>query len=292
LLPGSSNRCCSSALTFCPKANWAYELKLDGYRALALKGGGKVRLRSRNDKDFNALYPSLVEALGSMPDETVLDGEVVALDEEGRPSFNALQNLGHGEPLHFFIFDLLILRGRDVMAEPLVKRRALIEKHVLPTLAEPIRYSPILEASLANLIRSVKEQGLKGSSLSGQAALVLVCAKSDRGDPELLRVWNTVYDILDRGKWQVKIDFDESCFEVTESIAVLVSTRASEKTRAAAEFLGSKFALIIPLAPKQALVRIPRVVGRLKPEIEYHIRYIEMLAANPESVLVVVEPHP
>ena len=97
-----------------------------------------------------------------MPDETVLDGEVVALDAEGRPSFNALQNRGPGEPLHFFIFDLLILRGRDVMAEPLVKRRALIEKHVLPTLADPIRYSPILEASLPNLICSVKEQGLEG----------------------------------------------------------------------------------------------------------------------------------
>jgi bifunctional non-homologous end joining protein LigD len=97
-----------------------------------------------------------------MPDDTVLDGEVVALDEESRPSFNALQNRGHGEPLHFFIFDLLILRGRDVMAEPLINRRALIEKHVLPTLADPIRYSPILEASLPNLIRSVKEQGLEG----------------------------------------------------------------------------------------------------------------------------------
>src|SRR6202020_2657847 len=80
--------------------------------------------------------------------ETVIDGEIVALDGEGRPSFNALQSRGPGEPLHFFIFDLLILRGRDVMAEPLVKRRALIEKHVLPTLADPIRYSPILEASL------------------------------------------------------------------------------------------------------------------------------------------------
>jgi bifunctional non-homologous end joining protein LigD len=66
-----------------------------------------------------------------LPDETVLDGEVAALDEEGRPSFNTLQNRRPGEPLHFFIFDLLILRGRDVMAEPLVKRRALIEKHVL-----------------------------------------------------------------------------------------------------------------------------------------------------------------
>jgi DNA ligase D-like protein (predicted ligase) len=142
--------------------DWLYELKLDGFRALAVKSGGKVRLRSRNNKDFNAKYPSLVEVLGSMPDETVLDGEVVALDAEGRPSFNALQNRGPGVPVHFFIFDLLILRGQDVMAEPLLKRRALIEEHVLPTLADPIRYSPILEASLPNLIRSVKEQGLEG----------------------------------------------------------------------------------------------------------------------------------
>jgi hypothetical protein len=143
--------------------NWLYELKLDGYRALAIKTGGDVQPRSRNDKDFNRRYPDLVEALGSMPDETVLDGEVVALDEEGRPSFSTLQNHGPGKiQVHFFTFDLLILRGRDVMAEPLLKRRALIEKHVLPTLADPIRFSPVLQASLPNLIRSVKEQGLEG----------------------------------------------------------------------------------------------------------------------------------
>ena len=116
--------------------NWLYELKLEGYRALAIKSGGEVQLRSRDYKDFNTRYPGLVEALGSMPDETLLDGEVVALDEEGRPSFNTLQNHGSGLPVHLFIFDLLILRRRDVMGEPLVKRRALIEKHVLPTLAD------------------------------------------------------------------------------------------------------------------------------------------------------------
>jgi len=99
----------------------------------------------------------------TMPDETVLDGEVVALDEKGRPSFNTLQDHGSsGAALHFFIFDLLMLRARNVMAEPLVERRALIEKHILPTLAEPIRYSPVLEASLPDLIRSVKAQGLEG----------------------------------------------------------------------------------------------------------------------------------
>jgi DNA ligase D-like protein (predicted ligase) len=143
--------------------NWAYELKFDGYRALAIKSGGKVHLRSRNDNDFNARYPGIVKALAPMPDDTVIDGEVVALDAEGRPSFNTLQNYGSaGAPLHFFIFDLLILKGKDVMGEPLVKRRELIEKHVLPKLDDPIRYSPILDGSLKDLIASVKAQGLEG----------------------------------------------------------------------------------------------------------------------------------
>jgi bifunctional non-homologous end joining protein LigD len=80
-----------------------------------------------------------------------------------RPSFNMLQNYGSaGAPLHFFIFDVLILKGRDVMGESLAERRRLLEKHVFPKMAEPIRYSPILEASLENLIRSVKEQALEG----------------------------------------------------------------------------------------------------------------------------------
>jgi ATP dependent DNA ligase domain len=144
-------------------ADWLTELKLDGYRALAIKTGGQLQLRSRNDNDFNGRYPSIVKALAAMPDDTVIDGEVVALDAEGRPSFNMLQNYGSaGAPLHFFIFDALVLKGRDVMGEPLVKRRALIEKHVLPQLADPIRYSPILEGSLKDLVRSVKAQGLEG----------------------------------------------------------------------------------------------------------------------------------
>jgi len=140
-----------------------YEIKFDGYRALAMKSEGKVHLRSRNDNDFNVRYPGIVKALAPMPDETVIDGEVVALNRDGKPSFNTLQNYGSaGAPLHFFIFDLLILKGRDVMGEPLVKRRELLEEHVLPKLAEPIRYSPVLEAKLEDLIRSVKAQGLEG----------------------------------------------------------------------------------------------------------------------------------
>jgi ATP-dependent DNA ligase len=104
-------------------------------RPRAIKRDGKVYLRSRNDNDFNKRYPGIVKAHAPMPDDTVIDGEVVALDEAGRPSFNSLQNHGSaGARLHFFIFDLLVLGGHDVMNEPLTRRRELIEKRVLPKL--------------------------------------------------------------------------------------------------------------------------------------------------------------
>jgi bifunctional non-homologous end joining protein LigD len=142
---------------------WTYEIKLDGYRALAFKKSGKVHLRSRNDNDFNARYPGIGAALAPLPNDTLIDGEVVALDEDGRPSFNTLQNYGSaGAPLHFYVFDLLVLEGRDVTNETLETRRKLLEKRILPKLSEPIRYSPVLRADLKDLIQSVKDQGFEG----------------------------------------------------------------------------------------------------------------------------------
>jgi DNA ligase D-like protein (predicted ligase) len=142
---------------------WLHEIKLDGYRCVALKTNGKVRLYSRNGNDFTERYISITKALSALSDETTIDGEVVALDPNGRPSFNTLQNYGSaGAPLLFYIFDLLLLNGKDVMNEPLMKRRELLERYVLPRLEEPIRYSPELKGSLEDLIESVKVQGLEG----------------------------------------------------------------------------------------------------------------------------------
>lgn len=145
------------------RKSWLYELKFDGYRALAIKSGGGLHLRSRNNNDFSDRYPGIVKGLSALPDDTVIDGEVVAPDAQGEPSFNMLQNHGSaGAILHFYVFDLLVLNGKDVMREPLAKRRELLEKRVLPTLSEPVRFSPELKASLQDLVQSVRAQGLEG----------------------------------------------------------------------------------------------------------------------------------
>jgi len=77
---------------------WMYEIKLDGYRAQAIKTLGKLQLRSRNNNDFSVRYSSIANALSKLPNETVVDGEIVALDQTGKPSFNALQNYQSTQP--------------------------------------------------------------------------------------------------------------------------------------------------------------------------------------------------
>ena len=104
-----------------------------------------------------------MKGLAKLPDETVIDGEMVALDDDGRPSFNILQNYGSSKaPVLYFVFDVMVLAGRDVMREPLEARRELFEKKILPKLGEPVRYAAPLDASLPVLIESVKAQGLEG----------------------------------------------------------------------------------------------------------------------------------
>ncbi len=143
-------------------SRWAYELKLDGYRAIAARTADGVRLWSRNGNDFTKRYPAIARGLAKLPAQTVIDGEVVALDPDGRPSFQALQNSDPEALLLYFVFDLLVLRGRNVMDEPFDQRRLLLERHVLGTLAEPVRYSAQLTASLGVLIASARMQGLEG----------------------------------------------------------------------------------------------------------------------------------
>jgi DNA ligase D-like protein (predicted ligase) len=142
---------------------WTYELKFDGYRALGVKADGKVRLLSRNGKDFTRRFASIAHALEAFPDDTVIDGEIIAYGADGRPSFKVLQNYrSHGPELHLYAFDLLTLRGRGLTREPLERRRELLRTEVMPPLPDSLRCSETLEASPTELIGAVREQGFEG----------------------------------------------------------------------------------------------------------------------------------
>jgi bifunctional non-homologous end joining protein LigD len=143
--------------------HWSYQVKFDGYRAVAFKSGGTVHLRSRNNNDFRFRYPAVVHGLTKLPNETVIDGELIALDGDGRPSFNMLQNYGsESTPLLYLVFDIMCFKGRDVTADTLDSRRELLERRIVPQLAEPVRCADTLDARLSELIHSVKALRLEG----------------------------------------------------------------------------------------------------------------------------------
>ena len=103
---------CLSAQKLPEGPAWQYELKLDGYRAIGVRTHSVVQLWSRNKKDFSWRFPDVFGALNSLPLETVLDGEVVALDGDGKPSFNDLQNFPKVKSaICFYAFDVPGHRG-------------------------------------------------------------------------------------------------------------------------------------------------------------------------------------
>jgi DNA ligase D-like protein (predicted ligase) len=154
---------CLSSSSLPTGPEWGYEFKLDGYRALAFKTGGRVWLRSRNDKDFANRYPVIAETLRRIPDDTIIDGEIVAFDEDGRPSFNTLQNFGSSTmPIYYYAFDLPMLAGRDLKSLPLTERRELLQTDVLSHFVDPIRFSQTLDSTLDQLVRSVRDQKFEG----------------------------------------------------------------------------------------------------------------------------------
>ncbi len=145
--------------------DWLYELKFDGIRAIAVKNDSKTSLISRNGNKLDARFPEIAEAVKNLPvEDCVIDGEVVALDQEGRSSFQLLQALemeGRKAPLRFYVFDLLELDGKSLLGLPLEQR-----KQVLATLCEnvgdPIRYSGEISGDVKSLLAEVQRRGLEG----------------------------------------------------------------------------------------------------------------------------------
>jgi len=142
---------------------WLYELKLDGYRVLVLKTRGNVTLFSRRGNNLTNIYARITRAFSFLPDNTMVDGELVVLDQQGRPSFSSLQKSRFTpDALHFYVFDLLAYQGRDLRKLPLVERRELLEGHVLKGMRDPIRLSAVFNTSPKPLIAAAKKSGLEG----------------------------------------------------------------------------------------------------------------------------------
>jgi DNA ligase D-like protein (predicted ligase) len=140
---------------------WSYEIKLDGFRLSAVKAKGGTTLFSRRGNILNRKFHYIATALKKLPDNTVLDGELVALDEDGKSDFGLLQNFRSAESkIHYYVFDILILKGKDVSHLPLDERRALFAK-VIPR-NEHISESAVEYGSYARLLKFVKQHGLEG----------------------------------------------------------------------------------------------------------------------------------
>jgi bifunctional non-homologous end joining protein LigD len=106
---------------------WTFEIKLDGYRAVAVNSNGKLSLFSKNRKSFTRQYPYLIETLCDLPQNTVADGEVVALDDGGRPDFNLLQHSrSQASRISYFVFDLLVYNNHDLTRLPFIERRQIM----------------------------------------------------------------------------------------------------------------------------------------------------------------------
>jgi bifunctional non-homologous end joining protein LigD len=141
--------------------SWLYELKFDGYRALSVLRDGEVVLLSRNKKAFNERFPEIVGAVSRLPvKDAILDGEIVALDEQNRPSFQLLQNY-EGGPLAYYLFDLLKVDGEDWTHRTLEERKARLEK-LLQGVKAPIFFSRDLPGTTAAIWKQIEKQRLEG----------------------------------------------------------------------------------------------------------------------------------
>jgi bifunctional non-homologous end joining protein LigD len=140
---------------------WTYEIKLDGYRLEAVRKSRATTLYSRRQNVLNQRFPYIATALKDLPNETVIDGELVALDADGRPNFDLLQNFRSAESrIVYYAFDILMREGERLTGLPLLERRAILASVVEP--GEHVALSQVSERPAAEMLRFVKDHGLEG----------------------------------------------------------------------------------------------------------------------------------
>jgi DNA ligase D-like protein (predicted ligase) len=140
--------------------NWTYEIKLDGYRLEAVKSQGKITVYSRRHNVLNEKFGYIADALKQLSDETVLDGEIVAVDDEGRSNFNLLQNFRSAQlQIHYYAFDVLMHKGKLLIDRPLAQRREILAK-ILPR-NDHVSLSAVGTSS-SQMIKFVIDNSLEG----------------------------------------------------------------------------------------------------------------------------------
>ena len=142
--------------------NWIFEIKWDGYRAIAELNKADVKLYTRNGNLLNAAYPEVTDALAKMDLEAVIDGEIVVMDEEGNPDFQLLQQYGEdrSHPIYFYVFDILEIAHQSVMQLPLLERkeklRALLKQD------DFIKYSDHIEEKGLEMFAFMEDKHREG----------------------------------------------------------------------------------------------------------------------------------
>ena len=164
-----------------PTGSWIYEIKFDGYRAL--RGGNQTRILSRNQKDLGKKFQTIADSIAALNvQDVVIDGEIVALDDKGRSSFQLLQGFNMGlvrPPIAFYAFDLLRLNGEDLRGLPIEERKAKLAA-LLKNPPPGIRYSASFTENIDELLKRVRELSLEG--LFGKRA-------GSKYDSKRLSVW-------------------------------------------------------------------------------------------------------
>lgn len=264
--------------------DWVYEIKWDGVRAICFIESGKLRMLSRNGNAIDKQYPELsILPHQVRARQAIIDGEIAALDPQGRPSFELLQRrinvveasaiarLARSHPVVFFAFDLLYMDGRDLRGEPLIERKKLLKDILKPD--DVIRYSEHFDTNAGELLAAVKQQGLEG-----------IIGKRAQSRYESRRSSDWV-------KWKVVDSADFVICGYTEGErhglgALVLGTRApggkltwagNVGTGFDAKMVKTLFAKLTPLATKQSPLEpakgLPRNVVWTKPELICEVRF-------------------
>ncbi len=142
--------------------DWLFELKLDGYRAIAELKKGKLLLYSRNGLSLARKYPTVVAALKKIKMDVILDGEIVLLNEDGKADFQQLQNYNplSNSMLMYYVFDILFYQHKDLKQVPLIERKRIL-KQVLKK-SGPVRFCSHIEENGLDFFKAVKAEDIEG----------------------------------------------------------------------------------------------------------------------------------